>query len=241
MATGEEFRFKIDAFTRETIPLERLAEYLGELAVLFGENKAVHFVRLDAGSVVPVIKVEHEAAPKVRERIQAVAWGSGPGEALRAYRNINRKLRDDNAVGTVHEEAGTEIIRFPGREEDGDDAIIVREQGTLDGEVIRVGGKTSLIPVTLQAEEQTLSYCFAKRPIAKELATRLFEPVRLFGVGRWVRDRNGIWNLDNFLIDRFEALSDEPLSSVLVSIGAIERGEWSSGSLEELRALRAAD
>jgi hypothetical protein len=69
----------------------------------------------------------------------------------------------------------------------------------------------------------------------------LFEPVRLFGVGRWVRDRNGIWNLDNFLIDRFEALSDEPLSSVLVSIGAIERGEWSSGSLEELRALRAAD
>lgn len=238
MATGEEFRFRIDAYTPETIPMERLAEYLADLAVLFGESKAVHFVRLDEGSVVPVVKVEREAVPKVRERVQRVAWGAGTSEAQRAYSNINKRLREDNAVGAVQEPAGAEIIRFPGREQEGEEFIAVRQQGTLDGEVIRVGGRGEVIPVTLQSERRIFSYCFAKKPTAKSLARRLFEPVRLFGIGRWTRDRRGLWNLDNFVIDRFQVLHDEPLSAVLAGIRSIEGGEWGPDSIAELRDLR---
>lgn len=238
MATGEEFRFRIDAYTPETMPMARLAEYLAELAALFGEVKAVHFLRVDGGSTVPVIKVEREAVPKVRERVRQVTWGTGPSEALRAYRKINRKLREDNAIGVVQEPTGAEIIRFPGREEKGEGFISVRQQGTLDGEVIRVGGKGPVVPVALQSEGLILSYCFAKRPIAKDLARRLFEPVRLFGTGRWTRDRRGNWKLDSFVIDRFDVLSDEPLSSVLVELRAIQGGEWTDASLAELHELR---
>lgn len=238
MATGEEFRFKIDAYTPDTMPLERLAEYLAELAVLFGENKAVHFVRLEPGSTVPVIKVEREAAPKVRARVKSVIWGDATGEAMRAYRTINRKLREDNAVGAVQEATGAEIIRFPGREDEGDGFAAIRQQGTLDGEVIRIGGKTKIVPVSLQSEDQTFSYCYAKRALAKDLGRRLFEPVRLFGIGRWTRDRKGNWNLDNFIIDRFEVLSDDPLSSVLEKIRAIPGGEWGTDAIRELHDLR---
>lgn len=239
MVTGEEFRFKIDAYRPDTIPLERLAEYLADLAVLMGETKSVHLIRIDASSVVPVLKVEREAAPKVRDRVRKVAWGTGPVEALRAFRKINQRLRDDNAVGLLQEPTRGEVIRFPGREEDTDEGFVaIRQHGSIDGEVIRIGGKTALIPVTLQSEDQTLSYCFAKRPVAKELGHRLFEPVRLFGTGRWTRNQHGIWNLDNFVIDRFEVLRDEPLSSVLTELRAIPGGNWGSGALSELQNLR---
>lgn len=239
MATGEEFRFKIDAYSPDTMPLERLAEYLADLAVLLGETKSVHLIRLERGSVVPVLKVEREAAPKVRDRVQKVAWGAGPAEALRAFRKINQRLRDDNATGLLQERTGAEVIRFPGREDDtGEGFVALRQHGTIDGEVIRIGGKAALIPVTLQSEDQTFSYCFARRPVAKELGHKLFEPVRLFGTGRWTRNRHGVWDLDHFVIDRFEVLSDEPLSSVLTELRAIPGGDWGDGALAELQDLR---
>ena len=40
---GTEYRFKIDAYTPQTMPLVRLAEYMAELAQLLGEPTAVHF------------------------------------------------------------------------------------------------------------------------------------------------------------------------------------------------------
>jgi len=134
---------------------------------------------------------------------------------------------------------GAEVIRFPGREEDaGETFIAVRQHGSIDGEVIRIGGKAALIPVTLQSEDQTFSYCFAQRPLAKELGHRLFEPVRLFGTGRWTRNRNGVWDLDHFVIDRFEVVANEPLSSVLTDLRAIPGGDWDNGALRELQELR---
>lgn len=239
MATGEEFWFRIDAFSPDSIPLERLAEYLADLAVLLGETKSVHLVRIEAGSVVPVLKVEQEAAPKVRDRARKIAWGAGPAEALRAYRKINERLRNDNAVGVLQEPTGGEIIRFPGREGDAEeDIVVIRQQGNIDGEVIRIGGRITPVPVTLQSEDQTFSYCFASRPVAKEMGHRLFEPVRLFGTGRWTRNRQGAWELDQFIIDRFEVLRDEPLSSVLTELRTVPGGDWDAGAIRELLDLR---
>jgi len=242
MATGEEFRFKIDAYTPETMPMERLAQYLSELAVLFGENRAVHFVRLEEGSTVPIIKVEHNAVPKVRERVQSVVWGEAPGEAMRAYRTINRKLREDNAVGYVQEPAGAQIIKFPGREDDqGGVFHAVRQQGSIDGEVIRIGGKGAVVPLALQYEAQTFSYCYARKDVAKQIGRHLFEPIRLFGTGRWSRAHAGSWSLDNFAVDHFEVLDDQPLSSALTLLRAIPGGDWAADSYRELHALRAED
>lgn len=240
MANGEEFRFTIDAYTPETIPMERLAQYLGELAILFGESKAVHFVRLEYGSTVPVIKIEREAVPKVRERVRRVERGDAPVEAMRAYQRINQKLKDDNAVGYVQEPAGAQIIQFPGRDDTQDGVFhAVRQQGSIDGEIIRIGGKGSVhVPLAIQYESQTFSHCYAKRPVAKQIGKHLFEPIRLFGTGRWSRAHSGAWTLDNFAVDRFEVLDDQPLSSALTLLRAIPGGDWGSDSYREVQDLR---
>jgi len=237
MTVDSEFRWAIDAYTPETIPMDRLAAYMGELARLLGESPAVHFVGLEEGSTVLVHRIAPEAVPKVRARTDAVRRNAGPGDARKAYRNINRMLREDNGTAVLREE-GREIIRFPGREEEAEELAVVQEHGSIDGEILMVGGTADPVPVWLRSDGERLTGFSAARPIAKDLGKRLFETVRLFGTGQWNRDDQGAWKLDSFVIDRFETLSDAPLSSAVAALRAIPGGEWDEGSFDELHRIR---
>lgn len=238
MAEGEEYRLKIEAYSPDTMPMERLAEYLAELAAMLGERSAVHFVRLDPGSTSVVHKIEREAIPKVRHRTASVRRGIGPRDAVRAYNKINRMLVADN--GTAVWKAETEqadIIIFPGKEEVEERFNGVKQHGTIDGEVIRVGGQRKLIPILLKSDEREIAGCWADRLTAKALAGCLFEPVRLFGIGRWNRDDHGKWSMDVFRIATFKRLRDVPLSEALAELRAVST-EWSPESYRELNKIR---
>lgn len=238
MAGGQELRFYVRAYSPDTMPMGRLAQYLAELASILGEPHAVHFVRLEAGSTAVVHTVEKEAVPKVLGRAEAVRRGDAPPEAMRAYRRINTLMSEDNASGALSETSGAVIIEFPGREEQRYEFSYLSQQGTLDGEVIRVGGTADAVPILIRESGRVLSGCYAGRSLAKQLARKLFEPVRLFGTGRWNRTEAGEWELDRFNIDRFQELSDEPLSAAVAALRAIRGGDWGKSSLEELRLIR---
>jgi hypothetical protein len=222
MSQDEEFIFKIDAYTPDTMPMARLAEYIAQLAAILGEEKAVHFVRLKAGSTQIVHKIEREAVPKVRARTTEVRGGRGTSEARRAYRKVNRLLREDNGKGILSEEStGAEIIEFPGIDEQQETFSGVRQRGAIDGEVVRIGGVQTWVPILLRAEREQIPNCWCKHDVAKRLARHLFEPVRLFGSGRWERDGEGKWTLEHFAVDSFEPLRDEALSLTVARIAAI--------------------
>jgi len=238
MANGEEFSFQIDAYTPDTIPMARLSEYLRELAMILGEEKAVHFVRLREGSTHIVHRVEREAVPKVRARAAAVRRGRAPRDAIRAYHMVNRLLREDDGRGVLREEAtGADIIVFPGREESEERFEGIHQRGTVDGEIMRVGGFGKNVPIILRSEDQPIPHCYTSHAIAKRLGARLYEHVRLFGLGRWSRDAEGSWTLDAFRIETFEILKDERLSDSLVALRRIKT-DWNSGSLAELELIR---
>src|SRR5262245_31704250 len=97
MSGFEEFRFKLEAYSPDPIPMARLAEYMAELAAILGETKSVHFSGVESGSTVLAHWVEHEAIPKVRLRVESVRAGRGPRDARDAYRKVNKLLREDNA------------------------------------------------------------------------------------------------------------------------------------------------
>lgn len=234
---GEEFRFRIEAYTPETIPMARLAEYLQELAAILGETNAVHFVRLEASSTVVVHKVEREAVPKVRDRATAVARHRGSRDAMRAYRAINKMLRQDNGAGTLQAPTGAEIIRFPGIQEV-ERYGTVTQQCVVDGEVVRIGGTRERVPITLRSEDELIADCYTSRATAKRLAAHLFEPVRLFGNGRFAREDEGAWKLEYFVFETFAHLNDQSLSSVVEALRAIPGGEWGDDALDELRLIR---
>jgi hypothetical protein len=234
-----EYRFVIDAYTPQTIPMGRLAEYMRELAEVLGEHNAVHFKRLEAGSTVLVSKIEREAVPKVRARVVAVRRGEAPREALRAYKAINKLLREDNGVGALKDDkAGATIIRFPGRDEAEEKFPSVHEHGSVDGVIVRIGGADETVHITLQVDgQEQVSGCYTNRLLGKQLAHKLFEPVRLFGRGRWSRDNEGQWTLVSFKVESFDPLSDMPLSAALTDLRAIPN-DWDEASLTQLALIR---
>ena len=104
MSESDEYRLKIEAYTPDTMPMERLAEYLAELAQMLGESTSVHFVRLEPGSTSVIHRIEREAVPKIKTRTASVRRGIGPRDSVRAYRKINRMLREDNGSAVWKEE-----------------------------------------------------------------------------------------------------------------------------------------
>jgi hypothetical protein len=240
MAGDNEFRFRITAYTPATMPLGRLAEYLSELAKVLGEDQAVHLVELDEGSTVLVHKIDDEAVPKIRDRAAAVQDGTAPAEAMRSYQRVNRMLRDDNGAAALMEGIA-EILEFPGNRVAAPPFMTVSERAEIDGEVVRVGGVGDPVPVLLSTEGQTVSGCWAKRSVAKPLAQRLFEPVRLFGEGRWTRSPVGDWTLAAFRIDSFKELEDEPLSETVNKLRAVPGLAFGDNIVEELLAERHGD
>ena len=235
---GTEYRFKIDAYSPDTMPMARLAQYMSELAALLGEQNAVHFRRVTKGSTVLNARIEREAAPKVRDRVASVRAGDGLSEPMRAFRTLNKLLRDDNAIGILRDSTrNSVIVRFPGREIAEEKFSSIRQQGSIDGIVTGIRGKDDTIHITIQSEGQQISGCETSRAIAKQLGTRLFEPVRLFGRGRWSRDADGEWALQYFKIESFEALQDVSLATAVAGLREIP-AEWGDDAYSDLNKLR---
>lgn len=223
----QQYRFRIDVFSVDSIPMARLADYMAELARLLGEAERVHFSHLEPGSAVLVSSVEDPAAPKVADRLAKVRDGNGSKDAMKAYNALDTMLAKDNAVGTLTSPEGAQIIPFPGRTRPKPVRYgPFRERGSLDGVVIRIGGRDETIPVLLQDGDALLP-CQTSRDVSKRLAAHyLGSPLRVHGDGKWVREEDGSWRLDEFRIDDFEVLDDSPLTEVVGKLRAVEGSTW---------------
>lgn len=244
MSDRKEYRFKIDVFTPDTLPMARLAEYMARLADLLGHEQSVHFDRIEKGSAVLVPKIDDPDVPKVQERLQAVRRHAGPKDAQKAFEQLDRMLAKDNAIGTLIEDTDAEIIKFPGRTRPQPITYgPFNEQGALSGVLIRIGGKDETVPVHIQ-DGDVIYKCNTNREIARELAHHLFaSPIRVKGSGRWHRDEEGAWELDRFNISEFEELDDAPLGEAVQKLRAVPGSGWkdSVDPLGELQRLRGDD
>lgn len=240
--SGQEYRFVIDAVSRETLPMARLAEYMAALARLFGVTRHVHFLRLEAGSTVLVQAVAPDALPKVRERIRAAVQGRPPESAARAIAGLDRFLAEDRTTGSLRESDGAELLRFPARERAQPLAFGPFIQGgTLDGVLIRIGGRDETVPVHLQ-DGVTFHNCNATREMAQRLAPHLYgATLRVHGNGRWQRDGDGAWRMERFDIASFERLDETPLGAVVGQLREVPGSGWKNmdDPAAELRRLRA--
>jgi hypothetical protein len=217
-----------------------LSEYLKDLADLFGEDKYVHFNRLEEGRARAVIRVEKPAEPKVRARLREVKRGDGPPEAIRAARSIDDRLKMDNTNGAIIDPVNRNLLEFPGCERKTElEYGPINQPGYLDGIPIMIGGKNEIVSVHLEGRDQ-LYLCAARRDVAKRLAPHLFTTVlRVDGIGRWVRKQDGEWEMRYFNIKDFTELENISLRESLERIRAITAA-WKEleDPLGELQKLR---
>jgi hypothetical protein len=241
--------FYIDAYSPETIPMAKLADYMADFAALLGEDNAVHFIGLKPGSTQLVARVEFEDAPKVTTRLQDIRRGNPPKDALKIFEQIDKRLANDNAIGRIFVEgddaaAPVDLLTFPGRDRPKAQSYgPFTQEGNLDGILIAVGGKDDTVPLRLQNGETTYSNCDTTRTIARDLGKHLFEPVRVHGTGRWMRETDNTWTLLRFRVHRFEVLEKNSLRETVTALRAVKGSAWKdmANPLAELADLRRDD
>jgi len=238
-----EYRFEIDAFTPGTIPLSRLSEYLGYLAQMMGEEASVHLSRVEEGSTIPIILVDWEAEPKVRERLTAVKLNEGPSPPRRAFKEINRCLVQDNAAGVLIDAHATKVIKFPGRHAANQIEFgPINQTAVFQGIPIMIGGKSD--PVSIHLEDGDDRHIIAApRRIAKEIAQHLFTAiVRIEGKGRWVRNRIGEWEMSSFYAQSFEVIPPGDVRTNIETLRAIPAA-WKGADdpLADITAIRTGE
>lgn len=226
---NSEYRFQIaDSFTPATIPMERLAEYMAALARLLGEQKNVHFSGVVAGSTVLVATIDEPARPKVRDRVDKVRAGRGLKDAQKAFNDIDDMLRDDSATGSLADDAGAVVIPFPGRSKSEPLAFgPFRQDGTIDGQLLRVGGRDDTVPVHLRDGPIIHTGLNTTHELARLIAPYLFGPtLRVHGTGKWFRTSESIWELHEFKINDFEVLDETPLDIVVDRLRKVKGSGW---------------
>lgn len=240
---NENYTLYINAYSPETIPMARLAEYMQRFAKLLGHEDAVHFERLKPGSTQLAVRIEHEQIPKVNSRLEMLAQGEASTDVVKAHDELDRLLATDNASGFIYrgEDRGAEIIAFPGANRPKSVSYgPFTEEGTLDGVLIRIGGADQTVHLQLQNGDMMYTGLETNREIARRLAKHLYEPIRVGGSGRWFREADGAWTLRKFRVATFEVLKKADLREAVDELRAVEDGDWKTmdDPIAALRTLR---
>jgi len=243
MAEKREYRLKITAYSPETMPMKRLAEYLADMAVLLGEESHVHLIAVEASSTCPVVLVDWEAEPKIIERIQRVRNGEGPEEAQRASSNINARLRKDNASADLLNPLRSKVMEFPGAKADQPlEWPSINQAAELYGIPVWVGGRSELSNVDLLDGKQEWK-CLATRAKAISIAHHIYTAVlRVWGKGRWRKVPGANWELERFVIDDFAVMKAGNIEQAIDELRGV-KAEWKSlnDPLALLDAIRSGN
>ncbi|MBU4527965.1 MAG: hypothetical protein KUA43_13180 [Hoeflea sp.] len=233
----------IKAYTPITIPMARLAKYMQAFAAMLSNEHGVHFSELKCGSTQLVARVDREEVPKVENQLDRVRRKDASQDALRAWDEIDRLLADDNATGFIYEGENqtAQIIEFPGIQRPKPVKYgPFTQDGSLDGVLVSVTGADQTIHIQLQNGDLKYTGIETDRETARRLAQHFFEPIRLHGVGRWMREDDGTWVLKRFKVHSFDALKNLELADVVEELRSTEGSKWSKmedplAALDDLR------
>ena len=240
--TSRTYYFTIDALAPDRLPMARLAEYIADLARLFGQTEHVHFDRVASGSAVLVQHVEGSYDDQVRERLNTASDPKRvPDDVAAAVESINIRLGKDGATGRLRDERDAQIIYFPGRDRPQPRSFgPFKQTCAFDGVLIRIGGKDDTVPVHLQAGAK-VHICNTNRDMARRLAPHLYQgTLRVWGDGRWMREPSGRWKLIWFDISSFTLLDDAPIDEVVERLREVKGSGWKQfdDPLAEIERLR---
>lgn len=238
MADFERFEFTVPGYTPETMPLDRLIEYLSNLMVILGQPSDLHLVDIKESSTRPIILARHDVARKVRTRAREVWSGGGPARAQGAFKRVRRMVAEDGGKPAILAFRQETILEFEG---DGlaEDQVIpsVRQPTTISGELVRVGGTSEYAQLLIEDfSGNVIAGCTIDKSHASELGALIYKPVRLHGIGSWSRSERGVWELTRMHVQTFEPLENEPVDEVLNE--ARDALDWPEDLHEQLLSMR---
>ncbi len=243
--SDKTYNFVINGLTPETLPMKRFAEYLEDLAALYGHTQQVHLAKIKSGSIQIEAQIDGPAQAEVSERLSAVNSGNAEPKAMDAFRKIDENLKKDNAVAYISNEKGANVIKFPGRErQDNLEYQVSVLAATLQGVLTSLTGRDETKHAQLMDGDITHAKIETKNlELIKSMREYLWgDPIRLKGRGFYKRDSDGIWSLEKFDIEGFEPLENISVQETVAKLRNVPNGiRVDAALLREFHAERGED
>jgi hypothetical protein len=210
----------------DALSLVDVGEYLADLAKLLGGDASPRFHGIKrSGSMTLSARIAAEHEIDVKTRGFLLRTGGAPEDAVQAEDRISKRLGIHRARrATLLDSRGAKIIEIPIEKPAPVTPSIpnLNRAGSLQGKIMRIGGKQDIVSVEIQDVDGHVYLCKATRELAKKLACQMFDPtIRVSGHGRWMRAEDSIWRVDEFQISDFEVLEDDALVDVINELRAI--------------------
>lgn len=243
MADFEELSFVIPGYTPETMPLDRLIEYLQQFAAVIGTPDQLHLTKIEKSSVAPTFKVSRPVAERATEEAERVQRGEGTKVQRAAFNRLRRYVRRDAPQPgrpALFRSQKKVVLTVPAAPEDTGSLQGIRQATQIDGKLVRIGGDGEYASMQLSDLQGGLITGFTvKHDMVKDLAQLIYEPIRVSGVGIWNRDEDGQWQLRKMEVQSYEALDDEPLDSMVDRLRGL-KVTWPKNAIDALLAGREA-
>lgn len=240
MADLERFKFTVPGYSPETMPLDRLMEYLNQLSIVLGNPGDLHLVGVEKGSTRPVLAMRHDVAVKARHHAREVAEGGGSARRRDAFNTIRRMVAQDGGKPAVLKEPkGAIILKFPSVDV-GQDQVIqsLRQPTSIEGTLVRVGGIGENAQLLIQElNGKVIAGCTASRPVAQNMAHLIYRAIRVSGIGSWHRTEEGKWEIARLHVQSFEPLDESDLEDIVAKLRAVNV-QWPADAIEQLQAMR---
>lgn len=233
-----EIRMHIPGHLPETLPLERLLAYLDALTELLEPARALHLVRIEEGSAVPVFRARPQVARDLRDGWARVRRGEATQKQQQARGRLMRLVREDGGTVLTLEDAEGVIAEVTEDERAPTAIGGIRQQSSLAGVLLRVGGTHGGLQL-LADDGRIIGRIDCPRELARMIAPHLYGWVRIHGPASWERGADGAWRVERMTAQSFDVLRDETLEQ---TIERLRRAgvSWPEDADERLAAERAA-
>jgi len=239
-----EYRWILEGFTPDTIPMRRLAEYMLQVSKLFGSEEKIRFERVENNCVALVNKVPAAHSGKIQSRIRAIGRGEGSFDAKSANSRINQMLYEDEASARIKTN-GAIILRFPGN------VIPEAADASMSGPASLTGYfyslsenqkgevKAKLRIVSSDNKSRTVD-AVCDSALADNVKALLFNHVRVTGVAEWFRTDKGEWRAENIKVNNATKINTANLQTAVQNIRSANV-KWSKDPLKFQNELEADD
>lgn len=239
MAELERFEFIVPGYTPDTMPLDRLLEYLTQLSIVLGQPSELHLVAIEPSSTRPVFLARHDVAAKTRQRARQISQGGGSARGREAFDKIRRMVADDGQQPAKLQAHEGVILEFPSADVAYDQIVqAVRQPTTIEGQLVRIGGTREYAQLLIQElAGKIISGCTATRALAQQLGPLIYQWISLSGDGLWHRTEEGKWEIKHLQIQTFHPLGDDDHEDVVAKLRAV-RIPWPQDASAQLSAMR---
>ena len=245
MADGQEYHFRIGAYSPKTLPLGRLIKYLAQIERLYSGSDKVHLVgALKTNSTSLPMFVEGDFEDEFVVTPVKASRGEASATQNEAFKQLAHLSYQDGKPLFLCTSANDNIFEFPMRpveqiiEEDELDFEGIKKQMTIIGRIYRLGSsaptaKINQVWIEEKFTKKRFTNAWATNAQVREFADKFKNYMIIDGTGTLNRKQNGEWDLIRFDIDSFSTSDDAPKSTVFQEIEKAGR-VWPSDILSRL-------